>query len=112
MCSCGKLLERELWRCEYSGEFFCSTCPRTMAVPFYRVLRLAQGMVEMSSKRFFELEKAAKIPFILTEALPFDTLFAPQFIEVLKLRKQLLVCYKILSKCKKVQIGYSEEICR
>lgn len=59
-----------------------------------------------SGSEVFVCKSAAKeiagcyhIPVLLNEVLPYSTLMDHDFSMVLRLRKQLLICYETLNKC-------------
>lgn len=89
-----------VWLCQYSGKYICPNCKQiSVNIPADIIKLDCKSEVFVCKSSAKEIAANFHIPVLLNEVLPYSTLVDHDFALVLKLRKQLLICYDTLNKC-------------
>lgn len=89
-----------VWLCQYSGQYICPHCKQiSMNIPADAINLDTGSEVFVCKSSAKDIAANYHIPVLLNEVLPYSTLIDHDFAMVLKLRKQLLICYDTLNKC-------------
>ncbi|CAL6056907.1 Conserved_hypothetical protein [Hexamita inflata] len=100
-----------VWFCQYSGMYYCSKCQKfECSVPGNIVNLRTDLECYVCKQAAKDISQGFHVPAVLNEILPFSTQEDPEFVQLIRLRKQLIVCYLALKQCDLVDTRYSQFI--